>query len=171
MARNEKPATSPKTTKARATPAGPKSRSKTKAVDSGDVALSVSDAATPRAAHLRAVTAAETGEAPAAQPVEGTGAGAADTRFKRQALLEAVCARTPMKRGEVKTLVELVLEELGRAIDAHDELALPPLGKLSIKRRNSEGSGGDNLSIKLKRAKDAADAGDETPLAAAGEDG
>jgi nucleoid DNA-binding protein len=169
MARNEKPETSPKTTKARATPAGPKSRSKTKAVDSGDVVVSVSDAATPRAAHLRAVTAAETGEAAAAQPVED--AGAADTRFKRQALLEAVCARTPMKRGEVKTLVELVLEELGRAIDAHDELALPPLGKLSIKRRNSEGSGGDNLSIKLKRAKDAADAGDETPLAAAGEDG
>jgi hypothetical protein len=168
MARNEKPETSPKTTKARATPAGPKSRSKTKAVDSGDVVVSVSDAATPRAAHLRAVTPAETGEA-AAQPVED--AGAADTRFKRQALLEAVCARTPMKRGEVKTLVELVLEELGRAIDAHDELALPPLGKLSIKRRNSEGSGGDILSIKLKRAKDAADAGDETPLAAAGEDG
>ena len=171
MARNEKPATSPKTTKARATPAGPKSRSKTKAVDSGDVVVSVSDAATPRAAHLRAVTAAETGDAAAAQSVEEAGAGAADTRFKRQALLEAVCARTPMKRGEVKTLVELVLEELGRAIDAHDELALPPLGKLSIKRRNSEGSGGDNLSIKLKRAKDAADAGDETPLAAAGEDG
>ena len=171
MARNEKPATSPKTTKARATPAGPKSRSKTKAVDSGDVVVSVSDAATPRAAHLRAVTAAETGDAAASQPVEEAGAGAADTRFKRQALLEAVCARTPMKRGEVKTLVELVLEELGRAIDAHDELALPPLGKLSIKRRNSEGSGGDNLSIKLKRAKDAADAGDETPLAAAGEDG
>ena len=168
MARNEKPETSPKTTKARATPAGPRSRSKTKAVDSGDVVVSVSDAATPRAAHLRAVTAAETGEA-AAQPVED--AGATDTRFKRQALLEAVCARTPMKRGEVKTLVELVLEELGRAIDAHDELALPPLGKLSIKRRNSEGSGGDILSIKLKRAKDAADAGDETPLAAAGEDG
>lgn len=96
-----------------------------------------------------------------------------DARFKRQALLDAVCATAPVKRSDAKTLIDVVLDELGRAIDANDELILPPLGKLSIKRRNTEGAGGDVLTIKLKRISDAGTSGGakQSPLAATSEDG
>jgi nucleoid DNA-binding protein len=171
MARSSKTGSSTKTTKARATPAGPKARSTTPAV----APVKQESPTTPQRAHLRAVAPPQ--PTPATPPMAEEGptaqAGAADARFKRQALLEAVCAKTPIKRSDAKTLVEVVLEELGRAIDANDELVLPPLGKLSIKRRNTEGAGGDVLTIKLKRVSDAgAGSGEkESPLAAADEDG
>lgn len=174
MARSGKTDISTGSTKLRATPAGPKSRSKTDQAAPNDAQPSKAEAVGPRTGHLRAVVAEEVmtpAESDAATQGKATAEADSDPRFKRQALLEAVCARTPMKRGEVKTLVELVLDELGHAIDRNDELILPPLGKLSIKRRNAEGKSGDLLNMKLKRTKDMGVSGDDAPLAAAGEDG
>jgi hypothetical protein len=123
--------------------------------------------------HLRAVE-------PAGEPSDVTegaesaakGEGAQDGRFRRGDLLEAVCARSPMKRSDAKVLLELVLDELGQAIERRDELILPPLGKLSVKRRKPEGGGADVLTLKLRRGGAAGAAkGDESPLADPDEDG
>jgi hypothetical protein len=147
----------------KATPAGPKRRSAAKG-------------GAPAAAgrpHLRAVKPVS--EAPAV--TEGAdsvaeGEGAQDGRFRRSDLLEAVCARSPMKRSDAKVLLELVLDELGQAIERRDELILPPLGKLSVKRRKPEGGAADVLTLKLRRGGPAGAArGDESPLADPDEDG
>lgn len=175
MARSTKSGGATGTAKPRATAAGPKSRGKAKAAVSGDAALAKAKV-TPRPPHLRAVEPTEVA-APAPAPEAATDvdqapeAANADGRYKRQSLLEAVCARSTLKRSETRAIVDIVLAELGRAIDANDELNLPPLGKLSIKRRSGDDRSGDVVGLKLKRAKPTQDAGDETPLADAGEDG
>lgn len=176
MARSSKSGTTTKTTKARVTAAGPKPRGATSVTTSKASTTSkaaAAETANPRA-HLRAVAPPETVQEPTATPPADMPADAAndtENRFKRQALLEAVCAKTPIKRSDAKTLVDLVLDELGRAIDVHDELILPPLGKFAIKRRNTEAAGGDILTIKLKRMPEAGGTSSETPLAAPREDG
>ncbi|WP_439140034.1 HU family DNA-binding protein [Roseicyclus sp.] len=171
MARSSKSGTSTRTTKARATAAGPKARGAAASTTPAVAPIKQDTAAAPQRGHLRAVEPPKQDTTPDAAK-EPAVAAAPDTRFKRQALLDAVCAKAPVKRTDAKTLIDVLLDELGRAIDSNDELVLPPLGKLSIKRRNTEGAGGDVLTIKLKRANDAgAGGGDkETPLAAAGED-
>jgi hypothetical protein len=56
-----------------------------------------------------------------------------------------------MRRADLKVVMELVLEEMGKMLDAGDELVLPPLGKLSVKKRVAKRGGGDMLTVKLKR--------------------
>jgi nucleoid DNA-binding protein len=75
---------------------------------------------------------------------------APDTTFRRPDLIQAVAERSDLKRSDCKLVLELVLEELGKALDGRDELALPPLGKMSIKKRKVAGAG-EMLTIKLKR--------------------
>lgn len=132
-------------------------------------------------AHLRTVTTApDPASHPAtdAAPDPITADMAQDTAepadamgpFKRQDLIDAVCARSSVKRSDVKILIDLTLEELGRAMDGQVNLALAPLGKLTIKRRRPETGPVDVLTVKLRRTRGAEDGGDETPLAAASED-
>jgi nucleoid DNA-binding protein len=59
--------------------------------------------------------------------------------------------RSPMRRADLKVVMELVLEEMGKMLDAGDELVLPPLGKLSVKKRVAKRGGGDMLTVKLRR--------------------
>jgi nucleoid DNA-binding protein len=94
-----------------------------------------------------------------------------DGAYKRQDLLEAICARKPGKRADAKALLEVMLSELGRALDGNAELVLPPLGKLAVKRRKPDESGPDILTVKLRRMRDGQGEAGETPLAAAREDG
>lgn len=165
-------------TGAKATPAGriartSPTRPSAKAKAAGKAADQASDPATPaaRRAHLRPV---ETPATPPADPhVEEAeaGGGGKSGAFKRQDLLEAIVARSGGKRPEVKLMLDVVLDELARAIDTHSELALAPLGKLSVKRRKPDGGGPDILTIKLRRSREAGAEGAETPLAAAREDG
>lgn len=72
-------------------------------------------------------------------------------RFRRQDLISAIATRSDMKRSELKEVVDLVLEELGRAADAGDTLVLPPLGKLLVKKRMEGGTGASVLTLKLRR--------------------
>ena len=152
-----------KATRPKATPAGPKRRSATKAAQP----------ATPPVAearpHLRAVEAVVVEAAAPAEPAQD--GAAQDGRFRRSDLLEAVCARSAVKRAEARQLVELVLEELGLALDRKDELMLPPLGKLSVKRRKPDAEGPDMLTLKLRRPGPATDKAGESPLADPDEDG
>jgi len=91
----------------------------------------------PKAAHPALAPA------PAPEPV-------VTERARRGDLLDALAERSPMRRADLKVMMELVLEEMGKLIDDGDEIVLPPLGKLTVKKR-VERPGGDMLTIKLKR--------------------
>jgi nucleoid DNA-binding protein len=58
--------------------------------------------------------------------------------------------RSPMRRADLKVVMELMLEEMGKLLDDGDEVVLPPLGKLMVKKRVPR-DGGDMLTVKLKR--------------------
>jgi DNA-binding protein HU-alpha len=66
--------------------------------------------------------------------------------------MQAVIARSAVKRSDIREVTELVLDEIGNALQAGRELNLAPLGKLSIKRRN-EGNNGDVLVTRIKLMK------------------
>lgn len=161
-----------KTGTRKATPAGRKSRT-TPARTTPDTATGPE---AERRAHLRAVevTGQAEPEAPTAEGAEPKSVPAAedeDTRFKRPDLIEAVSERTALKRADAKVVLELVLDELGRALDRNEELVLPPLGKLMVKKRKPDADGPDILTVKIRRPRDTGGQGGETPLADPGEDG
>lgn len=92
-----------------------------------------------------------------------------DDRLRRPDLIEAIAARVSLKRSEAKMVFDVVLDEIGKALDASDEVVVPPLGKLMVKKR-MEKPGGKILTLKLKRADVDPTAGDLAPLAKADED-
>jgi len=85
-------------------------------------------------------------------------------RFRRQDLIQAVADRCSVKRSDAKEVLNLVLEEIGKALDEGDELVLQPLGRLSVKQRR-EATNGTNLTVKIRRNALSAAADGETPLA------
>jgi DNA-binding protein HU-alpha len=107
-------------------------------------------------------TEAETAEAP--ESADAAEAAPKPEMFRRNDLISAVADRSPIKRSDTKTVVELVLEELGKALDANEELALKPLGKITVKKTNATGNGA-NLTVKVKRDADQIQTPGETPLA------
>lgn len=78
-------------------------------------------------------TAAATG-APKATIVETVTPVVAGTPVKKPELIERVMSETGMKRKDVKPVVEAMLTVLGRTLAAGEELTVPPLGKVMIKR-------------------------------------
>ena len=65
-------------------------------------------------------------------------------------MLDAVKAGSSLSRNELKGVVEAVLEQVGQALDADREVVLPPLGKISIKKRKPAPNG-DILTARVKR--------------------
>lgn len=106
----------------------------------------------------------------AAAPVPA-GDDAPDARFRRSDLTEAVSRRTALKRADAKVVLELVLDELGKALDANDELVLAPLGKLMVRNRKPDASGPAMLTVKIRRPRATGEKGGESPLADPDEDG
>lgn len=106
---------------------------------------------------------------PAAEDATPSGTPVVDDRLKRPDLIEAVAKRVSLKRSEVKMVFDVVLDEIGKAMDASDEVVVPPLGKLMVKKR-MEKPNGDMLTVKLKRAAADPAAGDVAPLADVDED-
>jgi len=149
-----RPKTAPKDSLRKATPAGPRKRPKAERA--------------PMAAQVDTEARAPQETAPA---TGAEGDAAQDTRFKRPDLIEAVAERTSLKRADAKVVLELVLEELGRALDTNEELVLPPLGKVMVKKRKPDDDGPDILTIKIRRPRPASGGTGETPLADPGEAG
>lgn len=85
--------------------------------------------------------------APVAAPVA---AAPVPDRARRGDLLDALADRSTLKRSDLKQAMELVLGEIGKLMDAGDEVVLPPLGKLTVKKRVAK-DGGDVLTVKIKR--------------------
>lgn len=106
---------------------------------------------------------------PAAEDATTSSTPVVDDRLKRPDLIEAVAKRVSLKRSEVKMVFDVVLDEIGKAMDASDEVVVPPLGKLMVKKR-MEKPNGDMLTVKLKRAAADPAAGDVAPLADMDED-
>jgi len=174
MAASRKTAT--KAAPRKSTPAGPRSRSKTArtqaAADLRDGPANAVEVPAEKPASLRTVMApdAEATAPAAAEGAETADTGEDDPRFKRGDLIEAVAERTSLKRSDAKVVLELVLDELGRALDRNEELVLPPLGKLIVKKRKPDADGPDILTLKIRRPRtDGAEAG-ESPLADPDED-
>ncbi|MBF9059396.1 hypothetical protein HKCCSP123_09390 [Rhodobacterales bacterium HKCCSP123] len=159
----------------KSTSAGSKSRGSAtrKSTPAGDKAPPAAKAPKERP-HLRAVTSTAEPEPPRPLDPEVPGPegnDASDPRFKRGDLIEAVGQRTALKRSDSKLVLELVLEELGKALDGNDDLVLPPLGKLMVKNRKSDADGPGVLTVRIRRPRVAGEAAGESPLADPGEDG
>ncbi|MBU2993518.1 HU family DNA-binding protein [Octadecabacter sp. 1_MG-2023] len=56
------------------------------------------------------------------------------TPIKKPELIDRVMAETGMKKKDVKPVVEAMLTVLGRTLADGEELTVPPLGKVMIKR-------------------------------------
>lgn len=173
MAKSRKTPTPAKDSAPKATAAGPKRRTggkrAAKAEPVPELAASPPVEASPL---LRAVdTPATPAPDPALSPKDKTEAeGGSYTRFKRADLIEAVAVRSALKKSDAKIVLDLVLEELGRALDRTDDLVLPPLGKLSVKRRKPDADGPGILTLKLRRPVPSSANGGESPLADPDED-
>jgi nucleoid DNA-binding protein len=109
--------------------------------------------ATPKTAPKPAAPTAPT--AAAAPPV-----ATVTDRARKGDLLDAMAERSPMRRADLKVVMELMLEEMGKMLDKGDEVVLPPLGKLIVKKRMARAGGGDMLTVKLKRQPEAGTGGD-----------
>lgn len=77
-----------------------------------------------------------------------------------------VAKRAELRPNQVRAATEAVLEELGRALVNGEELKLPGLGKLQVKRKKDIGKA-EIMICKLRRKKDVESGGD--PLAPAAE--
>ncbi|MCR9069612.1 MAG: HU family DNA-binding protein [Rhodobacteraceae bacterium] len=138
MAKPTKPTTPPR----KATPAGPTAKRRARPAEPTDAAPDVPASASAASA---SVVSLVSGTAPDQAEPDG-----ADGTFRRPDLIGAVAARSALKRSEVKEVLDLVLDELGAALDARDMVILPPLGKIVIKARKGSGSA-SVLTAKIRR--------------------
>ncbi len=72
--------------------------------------------------------------APTATVVEAMKPVVAGAPVKKPELIERVMTETGMKKKDVKPVVEAMLTVLGRALSDGEELVVPPLGKVMVKR-------------------------------------
>lgn len=140
MATTEKTTKTAKATTSRrkSTPAG-----KTKSADSKPAAAKPSTAAKTQ---VTGVT--DTPDAPEAQETAKAKVAPAGM-FKMQELMAALEGKSELKRGELRHAVGLVLEALGTALHEGHDLALPGLGKITAKRRESKPNG-DQIVARIK---------------------
>lgn len=154
-------ATSTKPRKRKSTSAGPR-RTGTLGVTSSATEPAQVEEVT--AAAVEATAAAVEATEAAVEATAAVLATADDDRLKRPDLIEAVAKRVSLKRSEAKMVFDVVLDEIGKALDSSDQVVLPPLGKMMVKKR-MEKPGGAMLTLKLKRAAADPAAGDVAPLA------
>lgn len=91
--------------------------------------------AAAKAAPAKAAPANAVTTAPKATVVETVKPVVADAPIKKPELIDRVMAETGMKKKDVKPVVEGMLAVLGRALCDGEELIVPPLGKVMVKRR------------------------------------
>ena len=89
--------------------------------------------------------------------------------LKKKELVDRVVARSGLRKRDVKPAVEAMLEVLGEALAAGEELNLPPLGKLKVTRAK-EVANARILHCRLRQPERGGDAGPD-PLAEDGEEG
>ncbi|SMX31675.1 HU family DNA-binding protein [Octadecabacter ascidiaceicola] len=105
---------------------------------------------TPKAVAAPAKTSATT----KATIVETVRPTVACTPIKKPELIERVMAETGMKKKDVKPVVEAMLAVLGRALTKGEDLTVPPLGKLMVKR-TKEAANATIVTVKLRHPNNA----------------
>lgn len=85
------------------------------------------------------------------EPVEETIAAL----MKKPELLDAVVARTNLKKRDVKPAVEAALAVIAEALVRGDDMNLPPMGKLRVVKSKPLDAGAHVLTLKLRTMKTA----------------
>jgi DNA-binding protein len=134
----------------RKTPA--KSAKTTKTSTSASKASSMTNAA------KSALSKSAPSDTPAPTPTTPVVVGApqpvvAGPRMRKPELIDAVVARTGMKKKAVKPIIESTLAILGSALQDGRELNLEPMGKVKINREKKLASG-KVLYVKIRQPKD-----------------
>lgn len=119
-------------------------------------------AATKKTTTTKTTTATKPKAAPA-RPRKVAPAGPADTviaavpqatastpALKKKDLIERVTARSDVKKRDVKSVVEAVLEVLGDALSKGEELNIPPFGKAKVNRQKDLAVG-EKMVVQLRR--------------------
>lgn len=101
----------------------------TKTATTATKAKTTKTAAKPKVATTKAATAA-----PKTTVVETVKPVVASAPIKKPELIDRVMAETGMKKKDVKPVVEAMLTVLGRALSEGEDLTVPPLGKVMVKR-------------------------------------
>lgn len=127
------------------------SRAKTAKAPAGATRKTAAKPATARKTTTRksAVSATPKAAAPV-EPVSADNPVETPDKSRPRDLLDAVAARSPEARSDLKIAMELILEEMGKLLDKGEEVVLPPLGKLSVKKRVPRGDA-TMLTVKLRR--------------------
>lgn len=84
--------------------------------------------------------------------------------LRRRDFLERVAENSDFRPNQIKPIMDVVLDELGKALAAGEELNLPPFGKVTV-NRTKQTEKADIAVVKLRRKR--ALEGEETPLAEA----
>lgn len=85
-----------------------------------------------------------------AAPVEAARDEAAAPALQKREFLDRIGAATGQPRAQVRAVVDAALAELGRALAAGEDLALPPLGKVRVTNQRSD-KGGPAIILRLRR--------------------
>lgn len=80
--------------------------------------------------------------------------------LKLKALVDAVSARSAVKKKDARAVIEAALDEIGRALSSGQGFALPPLGKGKVNRQK-DGGKGEVLVVKIRRGGPVEEAGAE----------
>ena len=86
-----------------------------------------------------------------------------ETELRKKELIERVTGRSGVAQGEVRQVVEAVLEVLGETVHAEREMNLEPFGRLRINRTMEKPTGRVTVCRVRQRARPAAEPTD--PLA------
>ena len=78
-----------------------------------------------------------------------------EAMLKKPELLDAVVARTNLKKRDVKPAVEAALAVLGDALRDEKVINLPPLGKLRLVKSKPLDGGASVMTLKLRTPKNA----------------
>ena len=93
-----------------------------------------------------------TSAAPKATIVETVTPVVSGMPIKKPELIERVMAETGMKKKDVKPVVEAMLTVLARTLAGGEELTVPPLGKVMIKRMKDVANA-KILTVKIRQPK------------------
>lgn len=131
---------------------------------------------TPKATTTTKKTAAKTPAKPAAAKavaaapkatiVEDVTPVVSGAPIKKPELIERVMAETGMKKKDVKPVVEAMLTVLGKTLSDGEELIVPPLGKVMIKRVKDVANA-KIMTLKVRHPNNAGTSSQDTVAAAA----
>lgn len=103
--------------------------------------------------------------------VSGTKPVLASPSLRKKGLIEAVTARSGVKRKDVKPVIEAMLGILGEAIAEGRDINLPDLGKIKV-NRTKKLANGEVFNVRIRQPKitpSEAPEGPKDPLAEAAE--